>query len=111
MVAMHDGHDHGEGELCHGCRFRKELAEFLAGEASGSEAHWHDTTAEIIELMTMALSSLTTLRVTKFDDHDDDTDNDDAEMAAAAISRLGGAIHELWHVVMDGDAGEPSADV
>lgn len=106
MVAIHEGHDHGEGQVCPGCKFRKELAEFLAGEARSSEADWHDTTAEIIELMTSAVSALTTLRYVKFDDEDDATDNDEAEMAAAAISRLGGAIHELWHVVMDDDADD-----
>lgn len=105
MVSL--GHDHGDGEDCPGCRFREALAELLESAADGPEDEWHDATAEIIFLMNGALSALTALRSGRFDH--DLHDEEHASMAAAAISRLGGRIEELYEAIMD-DADEGQAD-
>jgi len=105
MVAFHDGHDHGEGEPCPGCRFKAALAEHLSWAAADGDPSWHETTGEIIELMGTASAALAGLRNAQFDDDAGDPD-DSASKAAAAISRLGGAIEELWHALMDDDADD-----
>ena len=106
MVAIGE-HDHGDGERCPGCRFRKALAEFLECMADEPEIAWHEATGEIIFLMNGALAALTALRAGRF--HGDLHDDDNAAMAAAAISRLGGKIEELYDVIMDED-GEGQGD-
>ena len=106
MVAIGE-HDHGDGELCPGCRFREALAEFLEGMAGEPESAWHDATAEIILLMNGAMVALNSLRASRSggDLHHDDH----ATMAAAAISRLGGKIEELYDAIMRDD-GDDLAD-
>ena len=106
MVSISE-HDHGDGDLCPGCRFRQTLAEFLEGMADEPEIAWHEATGEIIFLMNGALAALTALRAGRFDG--DLHDDDNAAMAAAAISRLGGKIEELYDAIMDED-GEGQGD-
>ncbi len=102
MVAIHDGHDHGDGEACPGCRFKAALAEHLSWAAADGDPSWHETTGEIIELMGTAAAALAGLRNAQFDDDAGDPKGS-AREAAAAISRLGGAIEELWHALMQDD--------
>ena len=105
MVAFHDGHDHGDGEVCPGCRFRQELAEHLEWLAGDSELSWHECTAEITNVMCEALAALTALRAGRFNPAVADPDS--AARAAAAISRLGGMIHSIGVALMeDDDDGE-----
>jgi len=105
MVAIHDGHDHDDGYICPGCRFREALAEFLEGMADEPEIAWHEATGDIIFLMSNALAALGALRVGRFDG--DLHDRDHAAMAAAAISRLGGKIEDLYDAIMhDDDDGQ-----
>lgn len=103
MVTFNDGgHEHEDGTVCPGCRFRAVLAEHLAWAAGDSDESWHDLTGEMIELMGTALGALTRLRATRLDgDHEDDDHS--AQEAAAVISQLGGVIDETWHALMDDD--------
>lgn len=100
MIAR-DGsdHDHGDGEVCPGCRFKATLAEHLEWAAADSEIGWHEFTAEITHVMCAALAALTALRAGRFDPDVGDPDN--ATRAAAAISRLGGVIESMWVALMD----------
>jgi hypothetical protein len=119
MAAHENGHVHDEGTVCNGCRFRRELAGHLEWAAGQDEHVWHDVVGEIIELMTTATAALVDLRSDHLDGEATDpaaaeaamfAASDAAGMAASTISRLGGAIDELWHALMD-DAAEhdPSA--
>ncbi len=102
MVAINnDGHDHDDGEVCPGCRFKQELAEHLEWAAGDSELSWHECTAEITHVMGEAMAALTALQRGRFDP--DVADAEDATRAAAAISRLGGVIQEMWVALMDDD--------
>ena len=53
-----------------------------------------------------AIAALSRLRNARFDNDADDDGS--AIEAAAAISRLGGAIEELWHMLMDDERDDPS---
>jgi hypothetical protein len=102
MVAFIDSdHEHDDGEVCPGCRFKQELAEHLEWAAGDSELSWHEVTGEITHLMCEALAALTALHAAQFDD--EVVSPDTAPRAAAAISRLGGAIQELWIALMEDD--------
>jgi hypothetical protein len=102
MVARNPEHDHSDGEPCPGCRFREALAEHLALVAGEGGEPWVWTVGEITELMGTASAALARLRNAQYDDTIGD-DDDSATEAAAAISRLGGAIDELWHMLVDDD--------
>lgn len=104
MVARNDGHDHSEGQVCEGCRFKAALADHLEIAAEEGGEVWVHTTGEIVELMGTASAALARLRNAQFDDDGSDP-ADSADEAAAAISRLGGAIEELWHALMGGEQG------
>ena len=106
MVAMNDEHDHGDGEACPGCRFKAALAEHLEHAADEGGEAWVYTTGEIMELMGNAVGALSRLRNARFENDADDDGS--AIEAAAAISRLGGAIEELWHMLMDDERDDPS---
>lgn len=109
MVAFHDGHhEHGDGEVCPGCRFKQELAEHLEWAAEDSELSWHECTGEITHVMCESLAALTALRAGRFDP--DVADADNATRAAAAISRLGGVIQEMRVALMDDDAADDAPD-
>ena len=100
MVAMNDEHGHGDGERCPGCRFKAELAEHLEWAADQAEQDWHAITGEFTTLMAGTLAALARLRTQRFKHHADDGEQLHVE-AAAGIARLGGAIDELWHALMD----------
>lgn len=104
MVAKSE-HSHSDGELCPGCRFKAALAEHLALVADEGGEAWVWTVGEITELMGTASAALARLRNAQYDDAIGD-DDDSAMKAAAAISRLGGAIDELWHAMLDDDNGQ-----
>jgi hypothetical protein len=104
MVARNDEHDHGEGQVCEGCRFKSALADHLEYAAEEGGEDWVHTTGEIVELMGTASAALARLWNAQFDDDASDP-ADSANEAAAAISRLGGAIEELWHALMDDEQG------
>jgi len=101
MVAFHDGHEHSDGEVCPGCRFRQELAEHLESAAGDSELSWHEVTAEITTGMCEALAALTALRAGRFDP--DVANPDSAARAAAAIWHVGGVIHSMWVALTEDD--------
>ena len=104
MVAMNREHDHGDGPVCPGCRFKAVLAEHLKWAANESEIAWHELTGELIVLMGTALSALTALRSANVEG--EDVPASTANVAAAAVSRLGGVIEEMWHAMMDDDVSE-----
>jgi hypothetical protein len=104
MVAIHDVHDHGDGEVCPGCRFKAVLAEHLEMFAGDTDESWHEFTGEMMVLMGTALSMLTALRLAAVGGHG--TPDNTAMAAASAISRLGGVIDETWHMLMDDDADD-----
>ena len=106
MVAIE--HDHGDGEVCPGCRFKQELAEHLDSAAEDSELAWHECTAEIMNVMCEALAALTAIRAGRFDP--DVADPDSAARAAAAISRLGGLVQDMAAVLMDDDDANDAPD-
>ena len=106
MVAMNDGHDHGDGEACAGCRFRMELAEHLDWAANQGDHDWHGIVGELTALMADSLAALSRLRSQRLDDGE--ADSQLPNEAAAAISRLGGAIDELWHALVDDEEDDPS---
>jgi hypothetical protein len=102
MVAMNGGdHEHEDGEVCQGCRFKAELAEHLKWAAGDGDESWHTLTGELMVLMGTTLSMLTALRMAAVDGHG--APGNTAMEAASAISRLGGVIDETWHLVMDDD--------
>jgi hypothetical protein len=100
MVAMHDGHDHAGGELCPGCRFRKALAEFLAGAHEDGRQEWHWAVGDLRQAMHAALLALDAIDAAAFDDVPDDADDDPAADAADAIADVGSEIQELWHTLV-----------
>ncbi len=101
MVGLNDEHDHGDGPVCPGCRFREALAEQLEWAAAADETSWHEFTGELIVLMGTVLSTLTALRAAHVED--EDVPDTTAATAAAAIARLGGVIDGMWHVLLDDD--------
>jgi len=101
MVAIRNEHDHGDGPVCPGCRFKAVLAEHLEWAADDSEVAWHELTGELIALMGTAISTLTVLRASHVEG--DEVPANAANAAAAAVSRLGGVIDDMWHALMDGD--------
>jgi hypothetical protein len=108
MVAFHDGHEHEDGHVCPGCRFKAVLAEHLEWAAHDGDESWHDLTGELMVLMGTAISMLTALRLAAAGDHP--TPDNTATAAASAISRLGGVIDETWHALMDDDSQGDDAD-
>ncbi len=102
MVAFPSSeHEHGDGDVCPGCKFKAALAEHLTWAAGDSELSWHECTAEITNVMCEALAALTALRAGRFDHAV--TDPGAAARAAATISRLGGVIQSMWVALMDDD--------
>lgn len=102
MVSIHDGgHDHDDGELCPGCRFREALAEHLAHVAQEGDEAWVWTVGELTELMGTAAAALARLRNAQYESAAGDDDS--AAEAAAALSRLGGILHELWDMLLEDD--------
>ena len=71
MVAMNDDHDHGDGEVCPGCRFKAALAEHLKHVADEGGEAWVYTTGEIMELMGTAIGALSRLRNARFENDAD----------------------------------------
>lgn len=110
MVAIPDGgHEHDDGQLCPGCRFREALTEHLGRVAQEGGEAWVWTVGALTELMGTAAAALARLRNAQYDDSIGD-DDDSAAEAAAAISRLGGEIHELWHMLLDDDDDDDADD-
>lgn len=108
MVAMNE-HDHGDGELCPGCRFRRALAEFLARSHDDGREEWHWAVGELRQHMHAALLAIDAIEAQPFadaDDADDDDDDDPAADAAFAITAVGSEIEELWHTLMAGSDGQ-----
>ena len=101
MVAIGE-HDHGDGELCPGCRFREVLAEFLERSHEDGREEWHWAVGDLRQHMHAALLALDAIEARPFDD---EPDHDAGEDAAAAIAALGSEIHQLWHTLM-GDEGQ-----
>ena len=96
MVAIHDGHDHGEGEgdeLCPRCRFIERLADYLNDAAEGDSQTWHDATGEIIEQMHSALWALHRLRAEATTDYLDNIDS--TGEAARALATLAEVVVRL----------------
>lgn len=104
MVAIRE-HDHGDGELCPGCRFRKALAVFLSRAHDDGREEWHWAVGELRQHMHAALLALDAIEAQPFVDADDPDDDDDdpAANAAFAITAVGSEIEELWHTLMADD--------
>ena len=107
MVAIGE-HDHGGGELCPGCRFRRTLAEFLATSHSDGREEWHWAIGELRQHMHAALLALDAIEAQPFADADDPDDDDDdpAADAAFAIMAVGAQIEELWGALVGGSEGQ-----
>ena len=101
MVAIRE-HDHGDGERCPGCRFRKALAEFLARAHEDGRQEWHWAVGELRQAMHAALLALDAIDAAAFDDVPDDADDDPAADAAEAISDVGAEIEQLWNALIPG---------
>ncbi len=106
MVAIHGEHDHGDGNICPRCQFRKALAEFLAQSHDDGREEWHWAVGDLRQSMHAALLALDAIEAQPFTD-DDDPDDDPAADAAAAITAVGSEIHTLWHTLVADD--DPSA--
>jgi len=100
MVAFHDGHDHGDGNVCPGCRFRKVLAEFLARAHEDGRQEWHWAVGDLRQAMHAALLALDAIDAAAFDNDARDADDDPAADAAEAITDVGAEIEQLWHALM-----------
>lgn len=110
MVAMNE-HDHGDGPVCPGCRFRRALAEFLARSHDDGREEWHWAVGELRQHMHAALLALDAIEAQPFADADDSDDDDPAADAAFAITAVGSEIEELWHTLMgDGSQGDGQRD-
>lgn len=57
MVAIHDGHDHGDGEVCPRCRMIERLADYLQLAATDGADDWHHDVGPFIERMHGALAA------------------------------------------------------
>ena len=99
MVARNIHHDH-DGNRCPGCRFRKALAEFLAGAHEDGRQEWHWAVGDLRQAMHAALLALDAIDAAAFDDVADDADDDPAADAADAIADVGSEIQELWHTLV-----------
>ena len=100
MVAIGE-HDHGDGELCPGCRFVEGLIQHLDAAANGDDQRWHDATGDIIDAMHSALWALHRMRAEATTDYTDEIDNHGE--AARSLATVGRVIDELWHMLMDDD--------
>ena len=101
MVAIGE-HDHGDGELCPGCRFRKALAEFLSRAHDDGREEWHWAVGDLRAHLYGVLLALAAIEAQPFAD-DDDPDDDPAADAAAAIAAVGSEIQNLWQTLMADD--------
>jgi len=120
MMTNNNGHEHDAERMCPGCRINQDLAEHLEWTAGYPEPVWHKRTGEVTTLMCEAVAALTTLRAGRF--HAGVADPASATRAAAALSRLSGAIRSLWASLLedddddddgygdDGDDGDDGAD-
>lgn len=106
MVAIGE-HDHSDGEMCPGCRFREALAEFLESAHGEGREEWHWAIGELRQHMHTALLALDAIEAQPFAE-DDDPDDDPAEDAAAAITAVGAEIDHLWQSLVgdDDDQGD-----
>lgn len=103
MVTLNDDHDHGDGSLCPGCRFREKLTELLSGGADGGGGdQWVHTVTSLIGFANDAHEALTRLLDSQYE-RPSDTPQDIANQAATAVGRLGRALGDLWNVLMDDD--------
>jgi len=106
MVAIGE-HNHDGGNVCPGCRFRKALAEFLAGAHEDGRQEWHWAVGDLRQAMHAALLALDAMDAAAFDDDPDDDDDDDpAADAANAIAGVGAEIEQLWHALMGSDGDD-----
>jgi len=99
MVAIHDGHDHDDGSICPGCRFREVLAEFLARSHEEGRQEWHEAVGELRRLMHASLRGLDEIEAQPFAD-DDDPYHDPATDAADVIAGVGAQLEQLWNALM-----------
>lgn len=104
MVSM-GGHDHGDGTVCPGCRFKAKLATFLERSHIEGREEWHWAIGELRQHMHAALLALDAIEAQPFmnDDASDDGIDDPAEAAAFAITNVGSEIDNLWHTLMGHD--------
>jgi hypothetical protein len=108
MVAIGE-HDHGDGHLCPGCKFRELLAALLTAAHEDGSEEWHWAVGALRQRMLAALVALDAIEAEPYTD--DDSDDDPAEDAADAIAAVGSEIHELWHALMDDHDKAPSDPV
>ena len=107
MVAVDDGHDHGDGELCPGCQFRKALAEFLARSHEDGRQEWHWAVGDLRQAMHAALFAIDAIESAALNPvPDDDPEDDPAADAATAIANVGAEIEQLWHALMGEGQGD-----
>lgn len=107
MVTLNHEHDHGNGPVCPGCRFRAKLATFLEQSHSEGREEWHWAVGELRQHMHAALLALNAVEARPFmDGDDDDPDDDPAADAASAITAVASEIEQLWHVLMDDRQGD-----
>ncbi len=103
MVAISkDDHDHGEGQVCPACQFRKALAGFLERSHDDGREEWHYAVGELRQSMHAALLALDAIEAQPFD-NDPDPDDEPAVDAAAAIVAEGAEIEELFQVLVGDD--------
>jgi len=98
MVAIQ--HEHDDGNICHGCRFRKALAEFLARAHADGRQEWHWAVGDLRQAMHAALLALDAIDAAAFDDDPDEGDDDPAADAADLITDIGSEIEQLWHLLV-----------
>ena len=103
MVAFHDGHEHGDGEVCPGCRFREALARFFDESMIEGQEEWHWATGELRQLMHAALLAFDRIEAAAFDSNATAPGDDPSHDAAAAVVMLASSIDRLWHTLTDDD--------
>jgi len=105
MVSIGE-HNHDDGNVCPGCRFRMALAEFLARAHEDGRQEWHWAVGDLRQSMHAALLALDAIEAAAFDDDPDDADDDAADDAAKAIADVGAEIQQLWHALTGTDDGQ-----
>ncbi len=98
MVMINGGHDHGDGSVGSGCRFREALAEFLLEAHDEGREVWHWAVGDLRQRMHAALLAIDAIESMPFADAK--PDEDPAADAAAAITAVGSEIEHLWHELM-----------
>lgn len=107
MVSIHDGgHDHDDGTVCPGCRFREALVKFFDASISDGGEGWHWATGELRHAMHAALLAIDDMEAASYVPDLPGSDGPHSQYVAASIMRIAAEIEELRSVLLN----DPPAD-